>query len=111
MVILQGEVWWACAHRVRSRLQASSRRRARGFSQPKPNRNRCVRALTANLRWETAPGNVALPARLTGLAKDSVANVSQIVALDRSLLTEPAGKLSRAKLQLVLTGIDVVLGR
>jgi mRNA interferase MazF len=70
----------------------------------------CV-PLTGNLRWADAPGNVALPAQLTGLPKDSVANVSQIIRLDRSLLTESAGKLSRAKLELILAGVDVILGR
>lgn len=70
----------------------------------------CV-PLTSNLRWADAPGNVSLAARLTGLPKDSVANVSQIVALDRALLTEAVGKLSRAKLELLLAGIDVILGR
>ena len=69
----------------------------------------CV-PLTSNLRWAEAPGNVSLPARVTGLPKDSVANVSQIVALDKDLLTELTGKLQRA-LELLLTGIDVVLGR
>jgi mRNA interferase MazF len=54
---------------------------------------------------------VRLSARLTGLPKDSVANVSQIVAVDKDLLTERAGKLARAKLALLLSGIDVVLGR
>ncbi|MGQ0813864.1 MAG: type II toxin-antitoxin system PemK/MazF family toxin [Gemmatimonadota bacterium] len=63
------------------------------------------------LKWTDAPGNVALTARLTGLPRESVANVSQIVALDRSVLTERTGKVPRAKLQLVLSGIDVVLGR
>jgi mRNA interferase MazF len=70
----------------------------------------CV-PLTSNLRWADAPGNVLLPARLTGLPKDSVANVSQIVTLDKTLLTERAGKLPRNKVALVLSGIDVVLGR
>ena len=70
----------------------------------------CV-PLTSNLRWADAPGNVSLTARLTGLPKDSVANVSQIVALDRALLTEAVGKLSRAKMELLLAGIDVILGR
>jgi len=70
----------------------------------------CV-PVTSNLRWTDAPGNVSLPARVTGLPKDSVANVSQIVALDKDLLTELAGKLQRAKLELLLAGIDVVLGR
>lgn len=67
--------------------------------------------LTTNLRWANAPGNVALRSRITGLPSDSVANVSQIVALDKDLLTERAGKLPRAKLELLLTGIDIVLGR
>jgi mRNA interferase MazF len=48
---------------------------------------------------------------LTGLPKDSVANVSQIVALDKALLTDRVGKLPRNKLALLLAGIDVVLGR
>jgi mRNA interferase MazF len=52
-----------------------------------------------------------LTARSTGLPRDSVANVSQIVAIDKSILTERVGKLSAAKLELVLSGIDVVLGR
>lgn len=52
-----------------------------------------------------------LPAAATGLAKDSVANVSQIVTLDGTELARRAGKLTRAKLALVLSGIDVVLGR
>ena len=70
----------------------------------------CV-PLTSNLRWASAPGNILLSARLTGLPKDSVANVSQIVALDRSLLSERVGKLPSAKLQLILDGINLVLGR
>jgi mRNA interferase MazF len=79
------------------------------------NRSRIATAvcvpLTSNLRWAEAPGNVSLPARVTGLPKDSVANVSQIIALDKDLPTEPAGKLQQAKLELLLAGIDVVLGR
>ena len=67
--------------------------------------------LTSNLKWETAPGNVRLSARLTGLSKDSVANVSQIVTVNKEPLTERVGKLARAKLELLLSGIDVVLGR
>jgi mRNA interferase MazF len=67
--------------------------------------------LASNLKWADAPGNVLLAARSTGLPKDSVANVSQIVALHKSFLTERVGKLSVAKVELLLSGIDVVLGR
>jgi mRNA-degrading endonuclease toxin of MazEF toxin-antitoxin module len=42
---------------------------------------------------------------------ESVANVSLLVALDKTDLTERTGKLPRSKLELVLSGIDVVLGR
>jgi mRNA interferase MazF len=70
----------------------------------------CV-PLTSNLRWAEAPGNVLVRARVTGLPKDSVANVSQILTLDRGLLTERAGKAPRTVLHEVLAGIDVILGR
>ncbi|HXW05205.1 MAG TPA: type II toxin-antitoxin system PemK/MazF family toxin [Vicinamibacterales bacterium] len=114
MVISQGEVWWAD-------LWASTRSEP-GFRRPVVvvqsdalNRSRiatvvCV-PLTSNLKWAEAPGNVLLAARWTNLPKDSVANVSQIVALDKTFLTERVGKLSTAKVDLLLSGIDVVLGR
>jgi len=70
----------------------------------------CV-ALTSNLRWAAAPGNVQLAARATGLEKDSVANVSQLVTLDKRALTERVGKASKAKLNLVLDGVNTVFGR
>lgn len=67
--------------------------------------------LTSNLRLAGAPGNVLLSATRTGLPKDSVANVSQIVTIDRSMLTERVGRLTRNDLQLILAGVDLVLGR
>ena len=70
----------------------------------------CV-PLTSNLRWAEAPGNVLLPAKATGLPKDSVANSSQLITLDRALLTQEVGKLSKRQLDLILSGIDIVLGR
>ena len=70
----------------------------------------CV-PLTSNLRLAEAPGNVLLTSPSTNLTRDSVANVSQIVTLDRSLLTERVGNLAERKLMLVLAGIDLVLGR
>jgi mRNA interferase MazF len=70
----------------------------------------CV-PLTSNLRWAEAPGNVLLPARATRLAKNSVANVSQLLTLDRGLLAEHVAKLSARRVETILSGIDVVLGR
>lgn len=70
----------------------------------------CV-TLTGNLRLAEAPGNVELLRSVTGLPKDSVANVSQIVTLDRALLRRRLGRVSGSQLQRVLAGIDLVLGR
>lgn len=70
----------------------------------------CV-PLTSNLKWGLAPGNLTLPARLTGLRKDSVANVSQIVSVDKELLSTHISKLPPAKIELLLSGIGVVLGK
>lgn len=67
--------------------------------------------MTSNLRLADAPGNVVLDATSTGLPKDSVANVSQIVTLDRRILEDRVGRVARAELEAVLTGIDLVLGR
>jgi mRNA interferase MazF len=114
VVISQGEVWWADLP-----APAGS---GPGFRRPVVvvqgealNRSRiaavvCV-LLTSNLKWASAPGNIRLPASATGLPKDSVANVSQIVTVDKALLTARVGRLPRAKLELLLSGIDVILGR
>jgi mRNA interferase MazF len=67
--------------------------------------------LTTNLRWAEAPGNVVLSPRITTLPKESVANVSQVFTADRSVLIERVSKLPREKVELVLAGLDVVLGR
>ena len=114
MVISQGDIWWADL--------PDPTGSGPGFRRPVVvvqgealNRSRigtvvCV-PLTSNVKWANAPGNVLLSPRLTGLPKDSVANVSQVVTLDKALLTDRIGRLPRAQLGLVLLGIDIVLGR
>lgn len=67
--------------------------------------------LTSNLRWSSAPGNVPLTRRQTGLPKDSVANVTQIISIDRAILSDHVGRVSGSRLQLIFEGIDVALGR
>ena len=114
MVIAQGEVWWADLPAPRG-SEPGFRRPVVVVQGDTLNRSRiatvvCV-PLTSNLSWADAPGNVLLKSRATGLPKESVANVSQIVTLDKTTLTERTGKLSTATLELLLSGIDVVLGR
>lgn len=113
-MITQGEVWWAdLGEPVGSEpglcrpvlvVQGDSLNRSRIATAV------CV-PLTSNLKWGDAPGNVVLKAKATGLAKDSVANVSQVVTLDKAALVERAGRIGKQQLQLVFAGLDVVLGR
>ncbi len=114
VTVSQGEVWWADLGEPRG-SKPGFRRPVLVIQGDALNRSRiatavCV-ALTSNVKWASAPGNVLLSESATGLAKESVANVSQIVTLDKSELTVRAGKLPKAKLDLVLSGVDVVLGR
>lgn len=68
----------------------------------------CV-VITSNLRLVAAPGNVLLPARRTGLARDSVANVSQMVTLDHAYVDEPVGRLPRSLMNAVESGLKLAL--
>jgi mRNA interferase MazF len=52
-----------------------------------------VLIITSNLKLAAAPGNVLLPKAASGLPKDSVANVSQILTLDKTFLTDRIGSL------------------
>jgi mRNA interferase MazF len=67
--------------------------------------------LTSNLRWSSAPGNVLLAAKTTGLPLDSVANISQIIAVDRNILSDRMSRLAPTDIELILGGIDLMLGR
>lgn len=113
-MIAQGEVWWAdLADPVGS--EPGFRRpvvvvQGDAFNASSLRTVVCV-VLTSNVRWADAPGNVLLMARGTGLEWPSVANVSQLVALDRAALTERVGRVSASSLELILAGIDVMLGR
>ena len=100
MVISQGEVWWADLG-VPAGSEPGSRRPVVIVQGDAFNRSRigtvvCV-PLTSNLVWADAPGNVLLSSRTTGLPRDSVANVSQLITIDRAVLDEGVGKLPRAK--------------
>ena len=114
MVVSQGDVIWAEIPPP-SGFEAGFRRpiivvQGEGFNRSAIATVVCV-PLTSNLRWADAPGNVLLSKKSTGLGKDSVANVSQILTIDREFLGRRGGKISKLELQSVLAGIDVVLGR
>ncbi len=114
VAVAQGEIWWADLSE--SMGSEPGYRRPVVVVQGDPlNRSRIGTAivvpLTSNMEWAAAPGNVSLSSELTGLSKDSVANVSQIVTVDKGTLTERVSKLPKGKLDLLFSGIDIVLDR
>ena len=111
MVLAQGDIFWADLPEPTG-SGPGLRRPVLIVQGDAFNRSRIatvvVVPLTSNLRLAIAPGNVTLRTRATGLPKDSVANVSQIITIYRGVLTE---RISRTLLQTVFSGIDLVLGR
>lgn len=113
MVVERGQVWWADLDEPRG-SEPGFRRPLLIVQDDAFNRSRIPTVLavvlTSNLRLVDAPGNVLIPAKAAGLPKDSVANVSQIVTLDRDYLTAPAGKIRGPLLKNVENGLRLVLG-
>lgn len=68
-----------------------------------------VCALTSNLKRASAPGNVLLAQGEANLPKPSVANISQLLTVDKSQLGEYIGTLSPRRMQQVLDGIKLLL--
>lgn len=114
VIVSQGDVWWATLGEPTGSGPGFRRPvvvvQGEAFNRSAIATVVCV-PLTSNLKWAAAPGNVALRPRQTGLPKESVANVSQVIALDRAMLNERVGRLPAGKLELILDGIGLVLGR
>jgi mRNA interferase MazF len=112
MVVQRGDIWWATL-RPPIGSEPGFRRPVLIIQSDDFNRSRIntvvVAMLTSNLRLKAAPGNVFLSKRSTKLPKDSVANVSQVVTLDKSFLTKRISRLSADKMNHVDDGIRLVL--
>jgi len=111
-MVTRGELWWVdFAEPVGS--APGHRRPAAVVSSDRFNRSRIatviVAAVTSNTRLADAPGNVALPAVSSGLPRDSVVNVSQLLAVDRGLLDRRIGTLPSAPLAALDRGLRLVL--
>jgi len=113
MVMERGQVWWASLPEP-SASEPGYRRPVLIVQSDAFTRSRIQTVialiLTSNLRLAAAPGNVLLPAADTGLPKDSVANVSQVITLDKGFLTEFVGHVTSAQLRQVEDGLRLVLG-
>ena len=112
MVVERGDIWWADLGEPEG-SEPGFRRPVLIVQADAFNRSRLqtviVVGLTSNLRVVEAPGNVLMPAKVTGLPKDSVANVSQVMTLDREFLTEKVGRLRGPLLKTLDNGLRLVL--
>ncbi|MDI6768123.1 MAG: type II toxin-antitoxin system PemK/MazF family toxin [Anaerolineales bacterium] len=112
MVIRRGEIWWASLPDPAG-SEPGYRRPVLIIQSDDFNRSRIATiiaaVITSNIRLAQAPGNVLLPAKSSGLLKDSVINVSQVVTIDKSFLTERVGAISSHLLEQVEEGLRLSL--
>lgn len=108
----RGEIWWA-----ELPIPKGS---GPGYSRPVVivqadsfNRSRIdtvvAATVSSNIRLAKAPGNVFLSRRSSGLPRDSVVNISQLVTLDRRYLTTRVRKLSPKEMAAIDDGLRLVL--
>jgi mRNA interferase MazF len=112
VVVQRREVWWAELDEPRASEPGFRRPvlivQADAFNRSRLRTVLCV-VLTSNTRLLDAPGNVLLRTQATGLPKDSVANVTQVVTLDEDYLKERAGRIGPKPMARVDAGLRLVL--
>jgi mRNA interferase MazF len=98
----RGEIWWASLREPRG-SERSYRRPLVIVQSDYFTESRIETiigaAVTSNTRLAAAPGKVLLQKKRSGLSRDSVVNVSQLVTVNKSFLTERIGRLSATQLQ------------
>ena len=112
MVVERGDIWWADLG-TPSGSEPGFRRPVLIVQADAFNRSRLPTViavvLTSNIRLVDAPGNVLMPSKATGLPKDSVANVSQVITVDREFLTEQVSRVRGQVLKDLDNGLRLVL--
>ncbi len=112
MVVQRREIWWADLDEPRG-AEPGFRRPILIVQADAFNRSRLRTVigvvLTSNARLIDAPGNVLLPAADSGLPRDSIANVTQLVTLDEDFLAERAGRIPTRVMARVEAGLRLVL--
>lgn len=108
----RGEVWWASLPQPTGSGPGFRRPvlviQSNAFTQSKIS-TVVVAVITSNLALENAPGNVRISKSESGLGKPSVINISQIITIDKSLLTEKVKTLSGTVLEHVEDGLRLIL--
>jgi mRNA interferase MazF len=110
--VRRGELWWASLGDAAGSGPGFRRPvvivQANDFNESAIRTVVCV-AVTSNLRLADAPGNVRLPRRTSGLNKDSIANVSQVITVHRQFLPQRVGRVAPATLRDIDAGLRLAL--
>lgn len=108
----RGEVWWASLPEPQGSAPGARRPvliiQANSFNDSRI-QTVIVAVVTSNLLLAKAPGNVFLEARFSGLSKDSVVNVSQVLTIDKRFLTDPVGSIPSSLMAAVDAGLRLSL--
>lgn len=108
----RGEIWWASLPRPAGSGPGYRRPvlvvQANEFNDSRI-QTVVVAAITSNARLAAAPGNVVCARKETGLSRPSIVNVSQVLTVDKRLLTERVGVLPTRLLRQVEDGLRLVL--
>jgi len=108
----RGEIWWASLENLQGSRPRFQRPvlvvQSNEFNESAIRTSVCA-SITSNMRLAAAPGNVRVGRRVSSLPHDSVVNVSQLITLDKSMLTEKVSRLPPESLREVEAGIKLVL--
>ena len=108
----RGEIWWVSLPEPAGSGPGYRRPvvivQANSFTESRI-QTAIVAVITSNLRLAEAPGNVLITASRSALRKDSVVNVSQLITVDKTFLTERAGRLNSSQLRALDAGLKLVL--
>jgi mRNA interferase MazF len=112
VVIHRGEIWWASLPEPAG--SGPGYRRPLLVIQSNDFNESTIRTIvsvpvTSNAKLAAAPGNVLLPRRITGLSRDSVANVSQVFPASRTFFTQRIGALPQELLRRIEEGLRLVM--
>lgn len=111
-MVARGEIWWSDLPEP-SRSEPGGRRPVLVIQADAFNRSTIATSIvaifTTRLERAAAPGNVLVTARQSGLARDSVVNVSQLFTVDRSILLERVGMLPVRTMARIDDGLRRVL--
>ena len=109
----RGEIWWADLpdpyasepgyRRPVLVLQADT------FNQSGIKTVICV-GITSNVGLGRLPGNVVISPKESNLKIPSVVNITQVITVDRAMLTECVGSVAARAMRKVNAGLKLVLG-